>query len=70
VDRYGARESITLAKAIDFTGVRRLSIGGLVGLAPPLALRDVYVAGTLATPAIRAAGSVGIARCTATLAGA
>jgi hypothetical protein len=70
VDRYGARESITLAPAIDFTGVRRLSAGGLVGLAPPLALRDVYVVGTLSTPAIRASGSVGVARCTATLAGA
>ena len=70
VDRFGARESVTLAPAIDFTGVRRLSIGGLVGLAPPLALRDVYVVGTLATPAIRASGSVGVDRCTATLAGA
>jgi hypothetical protein len=70
VDRYGARESITLAPAIDFTGVRRLSAGGLVGLAPPLALRDVYVVGTLASPAIRVAGNVGITRCTATLAGA
>jgi hypothetical protein len=70
IDRFGARESVTLAPAIDFTGVRRLSIGGLVGLAPPLALSDVYVVGTLATPAIRAAGSVGVERCTATLAGA
>ena len=70
VDRFGARESVTLAPAIDFTGVRRLSIGGLVGLAPPLALRDVYVVGTLATPAIRVSGSVGVDRCTATLAGA
>ena len=70
VDRYGARESITLAPAIDFMGVRRFSIGGLVGLAPPLALRDVYVVGTLATPAIRSAGSVGVEHCTATLAGA
>ena len=69
-DRFGARESVTLAPAIDFTGVRRLSIGGLVGLAPPLALRDVYVVGTLAVPAIRAAGSVGVEHCTATLAGA
>jgi len=69
-DRYGARESITLAPAIDFTGIRRLSIGGLAGLAPPLELRDVYVVGTLAMPAIRAAGSVGVERCTATLAGA
>jgi phosphodiester glycosidase len=70
VDRFGARESVTLAPAIDFTGVRRLSIGGLVGLTPPLALRDVYVVGTLATPAIRASGSVGVEHCTATLAGA
>ncbi len=69
IDRYGARESITLAPAIDFTGVRRLSVGGLVGLAPPLALRDVYIVGTLATPAIRAAGSVGVEHCTATIAG-
>jgi hypothetical protein len=68
-DGFGAREAVTLAPAIDFTGVRRLSIGGLVGLAPPLALRDVYVVGTLANPAIRAAGSVGIEHCTATLAG-
>jgi hypothetical protein len=70
VDRYGARESIALAPVVDFTGVRRLSAGGLVGLAPPLALRDVYVVGTLATPAVRAAGRIGIARCAATLAGA
>ncbi|MDB5027089.1 MAG: hypothetical protein JWO66_778, partial [Candidatus Eremiobacteraeota bacterium] len=69
-DRYGARESVTLAPAVDFTGVRRLSAGGLVGLAPPLALRDVYVVGTLATPAVRVAGSVGVGRCTATVAGA
>jgi Phosphodiester glycosidase len=70
VDQYGARESVTLAPAIDFTGVRRLSTGGLAGLAPPLALREVYVVGTLAMPAIRAAGSVGVEHCTATLAGA
>ena len=70
IDRFGARESITLAPAIDFTGVRRLSIGGLLGLAPPLALRDVYVVGTIAIPAIRAAGSVGVEHCTATVAGA
>jgi hypothetical protein len=68
-DRYGARENVTLAPAIDFTGIRRLSIGGIAGLAPPLELRDVYVVGTLATPAIRAAGTVDVERCTATVAG-
>jgi hypothetical protein len=69
-DGYGARESVTLAPAVDFIGVRRLSAGALVGLAPPLALRDVYVVGTLAMPAIRAAGSIGVGHCTATVAGA
>ena len=68
-DEYGARESVTLAPAIDFTGVRRLSAGGLLGLAPPLTLREVYVVGTLATPAVRTSGSVGVEHCTATLAG-
>jgi hypothetical protein len=69
-DAFGARENVTLAPAIDFTGVRRLSAGGPVGLAFPFALRSVYVAGTLAYPAIRATGSVSVERCTATVAGA
>jgi Phosphodiester glycosidase len=68
-DAFGARENVTLAPAIDFTGTQRLSAGGPVGLAFPFELRSVYVAGTLAYPAIHAAGSVSVEHCTATVAG-
>ena len=68
-DRYGERATVTLARALDFSGTRRLSATIPASLAPPLALRSFYVVGTLANPPVRAAGTVTVADCAATVPG-
>ncbi|HEY0395877.1 MAG TPA: phosphodiester glycosidase family protein [Candidatus Elarobacter sp.] len=68
-DRYGDRQPITFARALDFTGTRRLSAKIPASLAPPIAIRNFYVAGTLASPPVTAAGTVGIHDCSATVPG-
>ncbi len=69
-DRYGDRQAVTFARAIDFTGTRRISVAVPRSLAPPIALRNFYVVGTLANPPVTAAGSVGVHDCVATFPGA
>ncbi len=61
-DRYGDRDTITFARAIDFSGVRKLSAKIPAALAPPLALRSFYAVGTLANPPVTAAGTLAIAQ--------
>lgn len=68
-DRYGDRATIAFARALDFSGTRRLSAKVPPGLAPPLTLRSFYVVGTLANPPVTAAGTVTVADCVATLPG-
>ncbi|HTJ28362.1 MAG TPA: phosphodiester glycosidase family protein [Candidatus Limnocylindria bacterium] len=70
VDRYGDHGIVTFARAIDFTGRRRLHVRVPAALAPPVALHSLYVVGTLAHPPIAAAGTIGVGECTVTLAGA
>ena len=69
-DRYGDRQTVTFARAIDFTGTRRLGVAVPRSLAPPIALRSFYVVGTLASPPITAAGTIGVHDCVATFPGA
>ncbi len=69
-DRYGDREAVTLARALDFSGRRRLSAKVPAALAPPLVLRSFYAVGTLANPPIATAGALTISNCTASLPGA
>lgn len=68
-DRYGDRATVTFARALDFSGTRRLSAKIPPSLAPPLALRSFYVVGTLANPPVSAAGTVTVADCVATIPG-
>jgi hypothetical protein len=69
-DRYGDRQTVTFARAIDFGGTRRLTVKVPTSLAPPIALRNVYAVGTLANPPVTAAGTLVVHDCAATVAGA
>ena len=69
VDRYGDRATATLVRAIDFSGTRRASVAVPASLAPPIALRNLYVLGTLANPPLTAAGTIAVHDCSANLAG-
>jgi hypothetical protein len=69
-DRYGERETVTFARAINFSGTQRLAVRIPPALAPPIVLHAVYVVGTLANPAVTAAGSLGVHDCTLTVPGA
>jgi exopolysaccharide biosynthesis protein len=69
-DRYGDRQTVTFARAIDFSGTRRLTVKVPVSLAPPIALRNVYAVGTLANPPVTAAGTLVVHDCSASVPGA
>jgi hypothetical protein len=69
VDRYGDRQAATFARTLDFTATRRLTVAVPRALAPPIALRNFYVVGTLANPPLAAAGTIGVHDCTASIAG-
>ena len=69
-DRYGDRQTVTLARGIDFSGTRRITAKIPASLAPPLALRNVYAVGTLASPPVTAAGTLIVHDCAATVPGA
>ncbi len=69
-DRFGDRATITLARALDFGGTRRLSAAVPLSLAPPVALRSLYVVGTLASPPVAVSGAIGVRDCSAAVAGA
>lgn len=69
VDRYGDRETVTFARRIDFADTRRLTVKVPQSLAPPIAIRNFYVVGTLANPAVTAAGTIGVHDCSATVPG-
>nr|MDQ6944351.1 phosphodiester glycosidase family protein [Candidatus Eremiobacteraeota bacterium] len=70
VDRYGERQTVTFARAIDFRGTRRLTVKVPPSLAPPIALRNVYAVGTLANPPVTVAGTLVVHDCTASVPGA
>ncbi|HEY0615120.1 MAG TPA: phosphodiester glycosidase family protein [Candidatus Elarobacter sp.] len=69
-DRYGDRQTVAFARALDFTGTRRLTAKVPASLAPPVALRNFYVVGTPANPPVAAAGTIGIRDCVASVPGA
>ncbi|HYW52403.1 MAG TPA: phosphodiester glycosidase family protein [Dongiaceae bacterium] len=69
-DRYGDRQTVTFARNIDFSGTRTLAVKVPPSLAPPVALRNVYVVGTLANPAVTASGEIAVHDCAATVPGA
>ena len=70
VDRYGDRQTVTFARGIDFRGTRRLTVKVPVALAPPIALRNIYAVGTLATPPVTVAGTLVVHDCAASVPGA
>jgi phosphodiester glycosidase len=70
VDRYGDRATATLVRTVDFSVTRRVSVTVPASLAPPVALRNLYVLGTLANPPVTAAGSITVHDCSAHVAGA
>ncbi|HZX68121.1 MAG TPA: hypothetical protein VFE70_04505, partial [Candidatus Elarobacter sp.] len=70
VDRYGDRTIVTFARSVDFNGTRRLNVAVPPSLAPPIALRNLYVVGTLANPPLSVAGALAVHDCTATFPGA
>ncbi len=69
-DRYGDRQTVTFARAIDFRDTRRLTVKIPVSLAQPIALRNIYAVGTLANPPVTVAGSLVVHDCAASIPGA
>jgi hypothetical protein len=69
-DRYGDRATVTFARSVDFSGAQRETTVVPSWLAPPIALRNVYVVGTLANPPIASAGTIGVHDCSETVPGA
>ncbi len=69
-DRYGDRATLTLARSVDFSATRRVVATVPAWLAPPVALRNVYVVGTLANPPIAASGTIGVHDCVEVVPGA
>jgi hypothetical protein len=69
VDRYGDRETATFVRTLSFGDTRRLTIAIDPALAPPIVLHALYVVGTLANPALTAAGTIAVHDCTRTVPG-
>lgn len=69
LDRNGDREVATFARAIDFTGPRRLSVKLPATLVPPITLHNLYVVGTLARPPVEVSGLITVRDCTAVIEG-
>lgn len=58
LNRYGEKEALTLAKAVDWTGWRRVAVALPPDLNPPIRLTSVYVVRSLGGAPIRTAGSL------------
>jgi hypothetical protein len=58
VNRYGEKQALTLAKSVDWTGWRRVSIALPPDLNPPVRLTSIYVVRSLGGPPIRTAGAL------------
>jgi exopolysaccharide biosynthesis protein len=69
VDRYGDRQVATFVRSIDFATTRRLTVAVPHALAPPIAVRNFYLVGTLANPPLATAGTIGLHDCIASVAG-
>jgi exopolysaccharide biosynthesis protein len=69
VDRYGDRQTATFVRNVDFVTTRRITVAVPHALAPPVAVRNFYVVGTLANPPVASAGTIVVHDCTASIAG-
>jgi hypothetical protein len=69
LDRFGERDTVTLARELREPGTQRVTARIPAALAPPLILQSVYVVGTLAVPPVHVAGSVTVRDCRLTLPG-
>jgi exopolysaccharide biosynthesis protein len=69
INRYGERRALTLAKAVDWTGWRRLEITLPPDLNPPVRLVSIYAVGSLGGAPLRVAGSIGFRNPAVTIAG-
>ena len=58
VNRYGEKAALTLAKSVDWTGWRRITIALPSDLNPPVRLTSVYVVRSLGGPPVSAAGTL------------
>jgi hypothetical protein len=58
VNRYGEKQALTLAKSVDWTGWRRITIALPADLNPPVRLTSIYVVRSLGGPPVLAAGAL------------
>jgi hypothetical protein len=58
VNRYGEKALLTLAKSVDWTGWRRVTIALPPDLNPPVRLTSIYVVRSLGGPPVSAAGTL------------
>lgn len=68
-DRYGDRSTLTLSRAIDWTGTQRREVRIPASLAPPLTIASIYVVGSLGATPVHTAGTIGLRNCELTLPG-
>jgi hypothetical protein len=57
-NRYGEKQALTLAKSVDWTGWRRVTIALPPALNPPVRLTSIYVVRSLGGPPVLAAGAL------------
>lgn len=58
LNRYGEKAALTLAKAVDWTGWRRVTIAVPPELNPPIRLTSIYVVRSLGGAPVRTAGTL------------
>jgi hypothetical protein len=58
INRYGEKQLLTLAKSVDWTGWRRITVALPPELNPPVRLTSIYVVRSLGGPPVLAAGEL------------
>ena len=58
INRYGEKSLVTLAKSVDWTGWRTVTIALPADLNPPVRITSIYVVRSLGGPPVRASGSL------------
>ena len=58
INRYGEKQALTLAKAVDWSGWRRVTIALPPDLNPPVRLTSIYVVRSLGGPPVNTAGTL------------
>jgi hypothetical protein len=69
LNRYGEKSLLTLAKSVDWTGWRRVSLALPPDLNPPVRLTSIYVVRSLGGPPVSAAGSLRLRNLAVTIPG-